>query len=82
MEEARKDNLKLYVHLICCGVIYPVCYREEMVLELRNETAALKAQLELQAQEVSVLLGCFNELLAFVLFHSFNKKNYFMNRRK
>ena len=27
-----------------------------MVLELRNEVAALKAQLELQAQEVSVLL--------------------------
>ena len=33
-----------------------------MVLELRNETAALKAQLELQAQEVSVLLEYFNEL--------------------
>lgn len=30
-----------------------------MVLELRNETAALKAQLELQTQEVSVLLEYF-----------------------
>lgn len=46
-----------------CGVLYPdVCCREEMVLELRNEVAALKAQLELQAQEVNVLLEYFNEL--------------------
>ena len=31
------------------------------MLELRNEIAALKAQLKLQAQEVNVLLGCFGE---------------------
>lgn len=46
-----------------CGAPYPDIYcREEMVLELRNEVAALKAQLELQAQEVNVLLEYFNEL--------------------
>ena len=38
-----------------------------MVLELRNEVAALKARLELQAQEVNVLLEYFNELIKFCL---------------
>ena len=44
------------------AVLHPDVYcREEMVLELRNEAAALKAQLELQAQEVNVLLEYLND---------------------
>ena len=39
-----------------CTIVYYGYHREEMMLELRNETAALKAQLELQAQEVNALL--------------------------
>ena len=56
LEEARRDNQKLLVVIVVFITNIVVDCREEMLLELKNELAAMQAKLELQQQEVRLCI--------------------------